>query len=57
MKKPFFTLGALLGAVGLAGILIGNLTDGAIDFTWPMLLLTVGLVLLLVGFFRGESRK
>lgn len=57
MKKPFFTLGALVGAIGLAGICVASVSDGNIGFNTPALLLVGGLVLLLVGFFRGESKK
>lgn len=55
MKKPFFTIGALVGAAGLVLLILASMGGGT--FSTGLLILVVGLLMLLVGFFRGESRN
>jgi hypothetical protein len=55
MKKPFFTLGALVGAVGLVLLCVGTLGNASMNTGG--IVLVAGIALLLVGFFRGESKK
>lgn len=50
----FVKIGAVVGGLGLAGLFLASVGD--LNMSTPMLILVIGLVLLLVGFFKGETK-